>query len=174
MESRSVVALGATSNSEFSEMVWSMSRSLPKLEKGSSEALPIGLPCLPDGPRGDAGLGDEKRAFVVVPGTGEECARAICGARSTDPEDFERPWPRGTGERGRGCSGNVEAAKLEKGYKTLVASGAVARWGDCGLLFGEEDEEAAGGAGEPVSVGGGKGSSLLVIMDGSDTEESML
>lgn len=43
MESKSAVARGVKSNSEFSEMVWSMSNWLLKLEKDSSDCLLIGL-----------------------------------------------------------------------------------------------------------------------------------
>lgn len=57
MESYSTVARGVKSSSEFSEMVWSMSSWLPKLEKVSSVGFLMGLRCLSGGPRGLEGRG---------------------------------------------------------------------------------------------------------------------
>lgn len=38
----------------------------------------------------------------LVLGTGEECARVICGAESEPPDERERAWPLVKGERVRG------------------------------------------------------------------------
>ena len=70
LESNSVGLRGVTSNSAFSEIVWSISRSFPKLEKDSSEAFLKGLWWRPYGPRGETGLGATKR--FVLSGTGDE------------------------------------------------------------------------------------------------------
>jgi len=100
-ESKSVVARGVRSSSEFSEMVWSISSWLPKLEKDSSEGFRIGLRWRPGVLKGEV-----ERGVVVwlllLSGMGEECARAMCGAKRGLPEERDRAWPRAKGERGRG------------------------------------------------------------------------
>ena len=128
MESKSIVALGVKSNSEFSEIVWSMSNWLLKLENDSSDCLLMGLRCRRGGPRGLAGRCMVGRHVVV--GTGDECARAICGApREVLPEDLDRRWPLARGERGRGLSGREDVERFEKGDGARGVSGAVARRG---------------------------------------------
>lgn len=117
-ESKSVVARGVRSSSEFSEMVWSMSSWLLKLEYDSSDCFLIGLRCRREGPRGLDGRCMIGRAAVL--GTGDECARVICGAlRELLPEDLDLRWPLAKGDRVRGRSG---AERLDV---AMVVSGAV-------------------------------------------------
>ena len=123
-ESNSTVARGVRSNSEFSDMVWSMSSWLLKLEKDSSDGLLMGLRRRRGGPRGLGGLGITGRAVVF--GTGEECARVICGAlKEPLPEDLDLRWPLANGERVRGRSGRDDTERAEKGVGAVRVSGAV-------------------------------------------------
>lgn len=62
----------------------------------------------------------------MVFGTGDECARVICGAEREPPEDRDREWPLVKGERVRGRSGTVDVERVEKGDWTRGESGAVA------------------------------------------------
>ena len=128
----------------------------------------MGLRCLPDGPRGDAGLGSGNR--VVAAGTGEECARVICGARSRDPEDLEREWPLAKGERGRGRNANVEVWMLENADNISVPSGAVTRRRVGGLFLGEEDVGLLG----RTSPGGGGGSGFSAMAMSSSARGAIL
>lgn len=125
-ESKFIVACGVRSNSEFSDMVWSMSNWLLKLEKDSSDCLLIGLRCRRGGPRGLDG-----RCMIgrpVVLGPGDECARVICGAvREPLPEDLDLRWPFANGERVRGRSGRDDTEKFENGDGAVGVSGAVDR-----------------------------------------------
>lgn len=127
-ESKSIVARGVRSNSEFSEMVWSMSNWLLKLENDSSDCLLMGLRCRGEGPRGLDGRCTTGR--VVVLGTGDECARVISGAlREALPEDLDLRWPLAKGERVRGRNGKEDTERVEKGDGAVDVSGAVARRG---------------------------------------------
>ena len=60
---------GVMSNSEFSDIVWSMSNWLPKLEKVSSVGFLRGLRCRLGGPNGLDGRLKNRSATL---GTGEE------------------------------------------------------------------------------------------------------
>lgn len=123
-----MVARGVRSNSEFSEMVWSMSNWLLKLEKDSSDCLLMGLRCRRGNPKGLDGRGCPGRPVVL--GTGDECALVICGALSEAlPEDLDLRWPLAKGERVRGCCGRDNTEMLEKGEGEVGVSGAVARRG---------------------------------------------
>ncbi len=127
-ESKSIVALGVRSSSEFSEMVWSMSKWLLKLENGSSDCLLMGLRCRRGGPRGLDGRCTIGRQVVL--GAGDECARVICGAlREPLPEDLDLRWPLAKGERGRGRNGKDETERVENGDEAVGVSGAVDRRG---------------------------------------------
>ena len=128
MESKSVVARGVRSNSEFSEMVWSMSNWLLKLENDSSDCLLMGLRCRRGNPRGLDGRGSIGRPVVL--GTGDECALVICGAlREPLPEDLDLRWPLAKGDRGRGRCGRDNTERFEKGDGRVGVFGAVARRG---------------------------------------------
>ena len=128
MESKSIVAWGVRSNSEFSEMVWSMSNWLLKLENDSSDCLLIGLRCRRGVPKGLDGRGIIGRAVVL--GTGDECARVICGAvREPLPEDLDLKWPLAKGERVRGRDGKDDSERFEKGDGAAGVSEAMARRG---------------------------------------------
>ena len=66
----------------------------------------------------------------MVVGTGDECARVICGAlREPPPEDLDLRWPLEKGERVRGRSGKEDTERFEKGDEAVGVSGAVARRG---------------------------------------------
>ena len=93
-------------------------------------------------------------------GPGEEYARAIGGARKTDPDDLERACPRANGERVRGRSGRVEGAPFERGETKGTGSGAVARLGVQGLRSG------VCGASSSCGGGGGKGLSVILCLSG--------
>ena len=62
----------------------------------------------------------------MVLGTGDECARVICGAvRELLPEDLDLRWPLAKGERVRGRSGSEDMERFENGDGVLGVSGAV-------------------------------------------------
>lgn len=109
-------------------MVWSISSWLLKLENDSSDCLLMGLRCRREGPRGLDG-----RCMIgrpVVLGTGEECARVICGAvREPLPEDLDLRWPLAKGERVRGRNGKDDMERFENGAGVVGVSGAVDRRG---------------------------------------------
>ena len=154
MESISTVARGVRSNSEFSEIVWSMSNWLLKLEKDSSDCLLMGLRWRRGDPRGLDGRGIIGRPAVL--GTGDECARVICGAvREPLPEDLDLRWPLAKGERVRGRSGRDDTERFEKGDGAVGVSGAVARRG----VYGRGDS-MVGRAGKGFVRGGSSPSSL--------------
>lgn len=128
MGSKSIVARGVRSNSEFSEMVWSMSNWLLKLENDSSDCLRMGLWRRRGDPRGLDERGTIGRPVLL--GTGDECARAICGAvREPLPEDLDLRWPLAKGERVRGRSGREDTERVENGDGVVGVSGAVDRRG---------------------------------------------
>lgn len=105
-----------------------MSKWLLKLEKDSSDCLLMGLRCRRGGPRGLAGRGIIGRPAVL--GTGDECARVICGAlREALPEDLDLRWPLANGERVRGRKGKDDTERVEKGGRAVGVSGSVARRG---------------------------------------------
>ena len=105
-----------------------MSSWLLKLEKDSSDGLLMGLRRRRGGPRGLGGLGITGRAVVF--GTGEECARVICGALNEPlPEDLDLRWPLANGERVRGRSGRDDTERAEKGVGAVRVSGTVVRRG---------------------------------------------
>jgi len=165
MASYSIVARGVRSSSEFSDMVWSMSSWLPKLENVSSVGLRIGLRCRREGaPKGLDGRGES------VLGTGEECARIICGAEREEEEDRERAWPLAKGERVRGRRGRF-GGRLAKGDGVRGEAGSVA--GRC--VFGSEVVRFVGrggralrGASSTSRLGGGS------IIGGSETRGTMV
>ena len=130
MLSYSVIARGVRSSSEFSDMVWSISRELLKLEKVSSEDLRSGLRWRLEGPSN----GEEGRTtkLPLESGTGEEWARAICGADRVLCEERDRAWPRAYGDLVRGRKGRLGVALFKKGERVCGDSGAVARRGVSG------------------------------------------
>ena len=66
----------------------------------------------------------------MVSGTGDECARVICGAlRELLLEDLDLRWPLAKGERVRGRIGKEDTDKFEKRDEAVGVSGAVARRG---------------------------------------------
>ena len=131
IESKVVVVWDVKSNSECSEMVWSMSNWLLKLENDSSVCLLMGLRCRREAPRGLDGRFMVGRPAVL--GTGEECARVICGAvREPLPEDLDLRWPLAKGERVRGRIGKDDMERFENGAGVVGVSGAVDRRGAWG------------------------------------------
>ena len=159
---------GVISSSEFSDIVWSMSNWLPKLEKVSSVGFLIGLRCRLGGPKG---LDGRVRNLSATLGTGEEWARVIWGAEGVPLEERERAWPRAKGERVRGRSGRVVVDKLDRGDSVDGDSGAVARRG----VSGRGADISVGRAGRGLRSASSR-STLggFIIIGGSITRGAML
>ena len=156
------------SSSEFSDIVWSMSNWLPKLEKVSSVGFLIGLRCRLGGPRGLDGRVRKRSATL---GTGEEWARVIWGAEGAPLEECERAWPRAKGERVRGRSGRVVVEKLERGDSVEGESGAVARRG----VSGRGADISVGRAGRGLRSASSRSTrGGFIMIGGSITRGAML